>query len=113
MTIMVVDDNVRMREVISSLFDDTGARVVECAGGEEAIRRYALEAPDWVLMDIRMKEMDGITASGALIGQHPDAKVIIVTEYLDPALVEAARSAGTCGFVAKEDLFSIKKIMGL
>ncbi len=113
MTIMVVDDNARIREVIRSMFDAPETRVVECASGDEAVSRYAVDSPDWVLMDIRMKGMDGITASRTIIKQHPEAKVIIVTNCLEPALREAARSIGTSGYVLKEDLFSVKRIMGL
>ncbi|MBI5473432.1 MAG: response regulator transcription factor [Ignavibacteriae bacterium] len=102
-----------MRDVIKSMFDEPETRVVECASGDEAVRRYDTASPDWVLMDIRLKGMDGITASRTIINQHPEAKVIIVTECMEPALRDAARTMGTYGYVAKEDLFSVKRIMGL
>jgi CheY-like chemotaxis protein len=113
MTIMVVDDNARMRQVIKSIFDEPETRFVECANGNDAVQRYASDSPDWVLMDVRMKGMDGITASRAIIKRHPEAKIIIVTECMEPALRDTARTMGTYGYVAKEDLFSVKRIMGL
>lgn len=110
---MVVDDNARMREVIKSMFDEPGMRFVEYASGNDAVKHYAADSPDWVLMDVRMKGMDGLTATEKIIGSDPHAKVIIVTECAEPALRDAAHSMGTRGYVAKENLFSVKRIMGL
>jgi CheY-like chemotaxis protein len=112
MTIMVVDDNTRMREVIKSMFDEQDTRIVEYASGNDAVQHYAADSPDWVLMDIRMKGLDGLTATRQIIGRDPHAKVII-TECLEPSLRAAAHSMGTYGYVAKEDLVSVKRIMGL
>lgn len=111
MTIMIVDDNVRMRNVIRSLFEGSGALLVECSSGDEAVQRYDIDLPDWVLMDVRMQGLDGIAATRSIMMRHPDAKVIIVTEYADPALREAAALAGVRDFVEKENLLSLKNII--
>ena len=58
--------------------------------------------PDIVLMDIRMPTMDGISATHAVLGSHPDLKVLILTTFdLDDYLVAAMR-AGASGFLLKD-----------
>jgi DNA-binding NarL/FixJ family response regulator len=113
MTIMVVDDNAHMRELIKSIFDSPEDCVVQYASGDAAVSHYAADSPDWVLMDIRMEGMDGMTASRTIIKQHPEAKIIIVTNCPEPELCETALSIGASGYVMKDDLFRVKRIMGL
>jgi len=64
-----------------------------------------------VLMDIEMNGLDGITATRRIKAAHPAAKIIIVTNYDDPALREAARNAGACGYVLKENLFEVSSLL--
>ena len=59
MKIMIVDDNSEMRTLIRSLLKDVAQEFVECAGGEEAVARFATERPDWTLMDVVMPGVDG------------------------------------------------------
>ena len=55
--------------------------------------------------------MDGISATRQLVAAHPEARVIIVTNYDDAGLRESARSAGACEYVVKEELIEIRRIL--
>ena len=107
MDVLIVDDNSQMRAVIRALIDPLGFRVVECADGDEAVARYAELRPAWVLMDVTMQRMDGITATRRIRADHPDAQVLMLTEHADPGLRQAAFEAGASGYVLKEHLFEI------
>lgn len=60
-------------------------------------------------MDIRMDEVDGIQATRQIIAADPAAKVVIVTDYDDEALREAAMAAGARGYVLKENLLELSE----
>ena len=112
-TLLIVDDSVRMRATVRSLLSPSGAQVVgECGTGAEAVTMYADLRPDWVLMDIAMPGMDGITATQRIRAEHPTAKVIIVTDFGDAALQSAAAEAGAVAYVRKDNLMSILEIIG-
>jgi CheY-like chemotaxis protein len=110
--LMIVDDNPGMRRLIRSITGDLAASVVECADGSEALEAYAAHKPDWVLMDIEMPTLDGISATREITLAFPDARILIVTEYDDPDWREEARRAGACGYVLKESLPELRRILG-
>jgi CheY-like chemotaxis protein len=107
-----VDDNPAMRGLIKSIIADLAGDVSECGDGAEALAAYAACRPDWVLMDVRMKELDGISAARQIKAAFPDARIIIVTDYDDPKLREAARRAGAREYVLKENLLDLRRILG-
>lgn len=105
--IMIVDDNSRMRAMVRALVEPLGARIHEFSDGDEAVKGYDELAPDWVLMDLAMQRMDGISATTRIRDRHPGARVLIVTEHADQDLQAAAARAGATGYVLKENLFEI------
>jgi len=108
---MIVDDNDRMREMIRTILSKSVDQFIECRSGEEALKAYSEQEPDYVLMDIVMGGIDGITATKQLTKAHPKANVIIVTQFNDAGLREAAQKAGAAGYVLKEDLAVIRSIL--
>ena len=110
--VLVVEDNQAMRSLIKSIIADLAEDVSECGDGAEALSAYAACRPDWVLMDIRMKELDGVSATRQIKAAFPDAQIVIVTDYDDPKLREAARSAGAREYVLKENLLDVRRILG-
>jgi CheY-like chemotaxis protein len=109
---MIVEDNAAMRRLIKSLVQDLADLVIECGDGAEAFAAFAMHQPDWVLMDIKMPEVDGIAATRHITATYPHAKVLIVTDYDDAKLREAARQAGAVQYIVKENLLELPRILG-
>jgi DNA-binding NarL/FixJ family response regulator len=102
--VLLVDDDALVRAglriILSSAEDiqvvgeaDDGARVVA------AVRQHR---PDVVLMDIRMAQIDGITATAALRRLNPPPKVIVLTTFQADEQVMSALRAGASGFLVKD-----------
>src|SRR5215813_8014106 len=111
MKLMIVDDNAPMREVTKRLVGDLADRISECDDGDQVLATYAAERPDWVLMDIEMKRINGITATRQLLAAFPEARAVIVTDYDDEPLRQAAREAGACGYVLKDELLEVRRLL--
>src|SRR6185295_7514134 len=102
MILLIVEDNEQMRRTIKSFVNDLAEAVYECTDGADALAAYEMCRPDWVLMDIEMSRMDGISATRQIRNSFPSAQVMIVSNYNDPDLREAAHQAGACDYVVKE-----------
>jgi CheY-like chemotaxis protein len=111
MKLLIVDDNAGVRRVIRSLVAGVAGEICECADGTEVLGLYNLERPDFVLMDIQMEGLDGITATRQIKATDPRARVIIVTDYNQPDLREAAGQAGAYGYVLKENLLELVHLL--
>src|SRR5688572_17505717 len=109
--VLIVDDSQPMRELIKMALAGVAEIVGECSDGSEAMSAYERLRPDWILMDIDMKDMDGITATRQITAAHPGAKIMIVTDYSDPDLGRAARDAGACEYIVKENLLDIADVL--
>lgn len=112
MCLMVVEDNPEMRRVIRRMLTGVATQIVECADGGEALAVYTQAQPDWVLMDIELGRVDGIAATRQIKAAFPEARIIIVTNHGAEALRTAAWEAGVCGYVLKENLLSIRAMLG-
>ena len=112
MKIMIVDDNKQVREMIKSLLTQPEIEFCECSDGTQVEGMYRIHRPDWVLMDVMMTEIDGITATRTLKRSHPEARVLIVTQYDDSTMREEARLAGADGYIAKDNLQEIAWTIG-
>jgi DNA-binding NarL/FixJ family response regulator len=110
MKLLIVEDQAEMRQELKLLLSDLG-EVYECSDGAEASSAYAQYQPDVVLMDIRMKQMNGIAATRALKALYPEARIAILTGYDDAELREAAQRAGACGYVLKDNLAEVRQIL--
>jgi DNA-binding NarL/FixJ family response regulator len=97
--------------MIRRVVNDLASDVEECGDGSEALAAYTRSSPDWVLMDIEMNRMDGIAATREIVMAHPAAKVVIVSKHDDEQIREAARKAGACGYVLKDNLMAIRELL--
>jgi DNA-binding NarL/FixJ family response regulator len=111
MNILIVEDNENMRRMMKSIVAEVACETYECADGSGALAAYAEHLPDWVLMDIKMKEMDGITATILIKGSFPEANIMIVSDYDDQNLRLAAQNAGACGYLMKDSLLDLCDIL--
>jgi CheY-like chemotaxis protein len=109
--LLIVDDSNEMRRLIVDLVGDLAESVIECGDGAEALAAYTEHRPDWALMDIRMLHVDGIVATRQILAAFAEAKIMIVTDYDDANLRQAARQAGARAYVLKEDLLSLRRIL--
>jgi NarL family two-component system response regulator LiaR len=75
--------------------------IAEADDGKVAVELALEHKPDIILMDLVMKEMDGIEATRRIIEQWPDAKIIIVTSFLDDEKVYPALEAGATSYMLK------------
>lgn len=111
MKILIVDDNSSMREMMKIHLSDLTEDFCECDDGVKALSLYENFHPDWVLMDWEMKQMDGLTATRQIVENFPEAQILLVTQYDDAELREAATEAGAYGFVLKEDLSLLRTFL--
>jgi DNA-binding NarL/FixJ family response regulator len=109
MKFLIIDDNPRMRKIIVRTICSNEDSYKECSDGIEANKAYAEYHPDFVLMDIQMKTMNGLVAAKKLLEQFPKARIIIITDYDRPSFRQAAFKAGAFAFVSKENLFEVRK----
>jgi CheY-like chemotaxis protein len=113
-TILVVDDNDSMRAVIVRHVRNLNgaARFLECKDGKEAVEAYARIRPEWVLMDVKMPGMDGLSAAKEILTKFPEARIIMVSNFDDPDLRNEAKRNGAVGYILKERLFELKEMIG-
>jgi len=109
--ILIADDDARMRQMLRQIVASLASTVHEAGDGGEAIAICAAERPDWVLMDLRMKPIDGLRATAAIKARWPETRVIIVTQYDDAELRAEALRAGACAYVLKENLHELPGIL--
>lgn len=111
MKVLVVDDNSQARQLIKDFVLTEDDEFRECEDGAEALAAYTEFQPDWVLMDWDMKKVDGLVATKNIIAEFPDAKIVMVTNYDEPDLRQAAKEAGAIGYIRKENILEIKEIL--
>lgn len=111
MTVMIVDDSASIRKMIRTMLSTTADEFCECSDGSEALDSYSRFHPDWVLMDIKMKRMDGFQATHEILSSFPDARVVMITQYNDPKLIEKARRSGARDCILKENLVRVEEII--
>lgn len=111
MTVLIVEDNPEMRRLLKSFVRPLAEAAYECGDGAEAEARYAELQPDWVLMDIEMPRVDGIAATRRIKAAFPAARILIVTNYDEADLRSAALAAGACGYVLKENLQELRRLL--
>jgi CheY-like chemotaxis protein len=111
MKLLIVEDNDGTRGLIKRLVADFASEIYECRDGAEALAVYLARQPDWVLMDIQLVGLNGLAATRQITTAWPQAKIMIVTDYDDDELREAARHAGACEYVIKENLLELRRIL--
>ncbi|WP_093132320.1 response regulator transcription factor [Salinibacillus kushneri] len=101
--VLFADDHEMVRIGVSSyLASQKDIDVIaEASDGEEAVKMALEHKPDIILMDLVMKEMDGIEATQNIKEAWPEAKIIIVTSFLDDDKVYPALEAGATSYMLK------------
>lgn len=101
-TVLVCDDAIFMRTMISDILSQAGFEVVgEAESGLQAVEKYRLLKPDLVTMDIVMPDMGGIEAVREICKDDPAARILMCSAMGQQALVVEAIQAGAKDFVVK------------
>lgn len=99
--IIIADDESLIRLDLREMLTHLGYDVIAEAGdGQTAVELSLKLRPDLVVMDIKMPDVDGITAAETLTRERV-APVVLLTAYSDQGLVERAKEAGVVGYVVK------------
>lgn len=100
--VLVVDDAIFMRKMISDILEGNGMEVVgEADTGALAVEKYKELKPDLVTMDIIMPEMNGIDAVRQIMSNDSQARIVMCSALGQQALVQDAMTAGAKDFLIK------------
>jgi len=78
-SVLVVDDEDQLRQLIREILEQAGYQVTEARDGKEALIQYRLAPADVVIMDILMPEQDGLGTTSTLRREFPNVKIIAIT----------------------------------
>lgn len=98
---LIVDDEPRLRQVLTQLMRADGFRCVEAANGLEALEHLAREPITLVLSDMEMPRMNGIDLLRQLRAKHPDVAVVMITGNADVETAVGTLSAGAMDYIVK------------
>jgi DNA-binding NarL/FixJ family response regulator len=110
--ILAVDDHPLLRQGIAGLIADEPdmTLVAEAANGREAIHQFRTHRPDITLMDLQMPEMSGLDAMVTILGESPEARIIVLTTYSGDVQALRAIKAGARAYLLKNSLS--KELLG-
>lgn len=106
--IVLVDDHELMREGLRSILE--GEKDIEIVGesssGREAVALSRKLEPDVVVMDVGMKDLNGIDATRQIRSELPNVQVVALSSHSDGRYVAAMLEAGACGYVLKANAYA-------
>ncbi|MGD1068749.1 MAG: response regulator transcription factor [Bryobacteraceae bacterium] len=102
--ILLADDHTIVRDGLRALLERQAdmSVVAEAADGRECVRLAAQHAPDVVVMDVAMPEMNGIEATRRILSAHPKTSVLMLSMHRDESYVLRALKAGARGYLLKD-----------
>ena len=109
MKVLIVDDDFFITKALKTILE-ADPEIQVCGSGKngkEAISLYDSLHPDILLMDIRMEEMDGLAASKEILSRYPQARILLLTTFLDDEYIIQALKLGAKGYLLKQDYNSI------
>jgi response regulator RpfG family c-di-GMP phosphodiesterase len=99
--ILTVDDDEFVREVLAAYLEDSGYDVLQADNGRTGLEIFRSEAPDLVMLDLRMPEMDGLEVLGKITEESPDTPVILVSGMGTIGDAIKALKLGAWDYIAK------------
>jgi len=99
--VLLADDHADTMEQLRSLLLPEFEVVGNVHDGQALVSAAEALAPDVIVSDISMPVMDGISAATRILRRNPSARIVFVTVYGDPVLVERSLAAGALGYVLK------------
>ena len=109
MNLLIVDDDYLVAASLKTILEAHANYHVLATGtdGNEAVALYRKYQPDILLMDIQMKEMNGLEASGLVLSEYPDARILLLTTFSDDEYIIKALKIGAKGYLLKQVYESI------
>lgn len=102
-SVLIVDDHPLFRMGLSMALKAEGFQVVgEAENGRQAVERCRHADVNVVLLDVRMPELDGISACKAITAVPGAPVAVMLTTFEEPAVIQAARDAGATAYLSKE-----------
>lgn len=103
-TVLLVDDHPVVREGLRGMIDaEPDLSVVgEAGSGTEAMSMAQSLCPDVILMDLRMPDVDGVTATERILATSPGIRIVVVTTYESDSDILRAVEAGAAGYLLKD-----------
>jgi len=100
---LVVDDHALLRKGLAAAInaEPDMKLVAEATNGEEAVEKFRIHRPDITLMDIQMPGLNGIEAMTRILGEFPEARIVVLTTYNGDAQVLRALRAGARAYLLK------------
>jgi response regulator RpfG family c-di-GMP phosphodiesterase len=100
-TILTVDDDEFVREILAAYLEDSGFSVLQAENGRTGLETFRQEKPDLVMLDLRMPEMDGLEVLSHIIEESPDTPVILVSGMGTIGDAIKALKLGAWDYIAK------------
>jgi len=109
MKIVVIDDDFLITTALKTILEaDEDIQVAEIGSdGSDALPLYRKHKPDVILMDIRMKNMNGLDGASEVLSYDADARILLLTTFLDDEYIVRALKIGAKGYLLKQDYDSI------
>jgi DNA-binding NarL/FixJ family response regulator len=108
-SIFLVDDNQLMRQQAVKLLEQQDSWMVsgEAANGKDAVTKFGEIMPDVTIMDFEMPEMNGLEAAQAILKEHPNAAILMLSIHLPGQLAIEARKVGIKGACPKSEMWCL------
>lgn len=109
--ILIVDHSIEIREKIISVLKDLNCTFHHCNDGLEAIELYSRLKPDWVVMDMDLKQISGLVAAYQIRSRDPKANIIIISNHDKFEFRQTAERYGVKHYLLKKDFFPLKDLI--
>ncbi len=109
MNVVIIDDDKFVTSALKAILEASGDVTVPATGtdGSEAVHLYETHKPDILLTDIQMNGLSGLEATEKILEKYPDAKILLLTTFLDDEYIIQALKLGAKGYLLKQDYESI------
>jgi len=99
--VLVVDDEVEVADFLCNFLKRFKIPIEKATSGEEALKVFDKTKPDWVLLDIRMPDLDGFEVLKRLKAKDSRVKVMMITGSEDKVSQEKANNLGAVDYIVK------------